>query len=128
MFKAILLAGVAVVGVSVGALVASAESARAPVEVALQLRPVFPVAAEKKAAAVLVAPSGAQYRVRSGKSGFKFVACNEQRAFSAGVVELHCLSYSAKKGWGKSLRWIGKHALLPLTGEVPAEPVVTAIR
>ena len=128
MFKAILLVSVASVGLTAGAIVASAQSESAPVEVSLSSKPVFPAAREKAAKAAQVAPAGAQYRIRSGKSGFRFVACNEQRAFSAGVVELHCLSWSPKKGWGKSLRWIGKHSLLPLTGDVAAEPVVTAIR
>lgn len=90
--------------------------------------PVFP---ERKVAALAVsteAPTGAQYRVRSGKSGVRFLACNEQRTFGAGNVELHCLSYSATKGWGKSLRWFPKYQLAGLKGELPADPVVTPIR
>jgi hypothetical protein len=90
--------------------------------------PVFP---ERKVAALVtssVAPTGAQYRVRSGKSGVRYLACNEQRSFGAGNVELHCLSFSATKGWGKSLRWYPKYQLAGLKGELPADPVVTALR
>lgn len=129
MFKSLLLVGVASIGLTAGALIAAAgPSAETPVEVSLNAKPVFPTAATKAAKAPAVAPAGAQYRIRSGKSGFRFVACNEQRAFTGGAIEFHCLSWSPKKGWGKSLRWIGKHSLLPLTGDAPAEPVVTAIR
>ena len=73
--------------------------------------PVFPAAKET---AVAVVPVGAQYKVQSGKSGFKFVACNETRTVAGTHVEKHCLSFSPTKGWGKSLRWIPDYQLLPL--------------
>lgn len=90
-------------------------------------RPVFPTAKAEKVVAPDVVPAGAQYRVRSGKA-FKFVACDRQRVFAGGAVELGCLSFSKSKGWGKSVRWFPKYQLLPLKGEVSAEPVTTALR
>lgn len=90
------------------------------------VRPVFPVAKERVTVST-VAPAGAQYRIRSGKSGVRFVACNEQRAFG-GNVEKHCLTFSPTKGWGKTLRWFPAYQLLPLTGELPPEPIASVIR
>ena len=127
MFKAILLVSVASVGLTAGAMIAAAQSASAPVEVSLSAGPVFPAKAAAKVKAAEVAPNGAQYRVRSGKSGFRYVACDRQRAYGAGAVEFGCLSWSKTKGWGKSIRWYGRYELLALTGELPAAPVETAI-
>lgn len=127
MFKAILLVGVASVGLVGGALVASAQSAGAPVEVSLSALPVFPAAKGEKTVAPSVPPAGAQYRVRSGKSGFRYVACDRQRSFGAGAVEFGCLSWSKTKGWGKSIRWYGRYELFGLTGDLPAAPAETAI-
>ena len=124
MFKAILLIGVASVGLTAGALVASAESA-APVEVSLSAMPVFPAAKVAKVDAPSVPPAGAEYRVRSGKSGFKYVACDRQRAFGS-AVEFGCLSWSKTKGWGKSIRWYPKYQLGGLSGELPAAPAEVA--
>lgn len=121
MLKSILLVGVASVGLTAGALVASAESAGSPVEVSLSAGPVFPAAKVAKADAPSVAPAGAEYRVRSGKSGFKYVACDRQRSFGS-AVEFGCLSWSKTKGWGKSIRWYPKYQLGGLSGELPALP------
>lgn len=88
--------------------------------------PVFPVAKTKEVAPVVI-PEGAQFRVRSGKAGFSFVACNESRAYGQ-AIEFHCLSWSTKKGWGKSLKWIPRYHLLSLTGAVPSEPAAVALR
>lgn len=89
--------------------------------------PVFPVAKAAKVDAPSVVPTGAQYRVRSGRS-VKYVACDRQRTFGASNVELGCLTFSATKGWSKSVRWFPKYQLAPLAGELPSEPVVTALR
>jgi hypothetical protein len=128
MLKSLLLVSVATVGLAGGALVASAQSVETPVEVSLSARPVFPVkVAATPANTRVTAPAGAQYRVRSGKSGFKYVACDRQRSFAGGVSELGCLSWSKTKGWGKSIRWFGRYELFALTGDLPAAPVESAI-
>lgn len=133
-FTAKLIGSVAVVGLLVGAGVGYVAIAaeKAPAIVAdVSALPSFPDAPAAKATKAKVAdvvPAGAQYRVRSGKSGVRYVACNEQRTFPGGAVELHCLSFSKAKGWGKSLRWIPRYQLAPLTGAMPAEPVATAAR
>lgn len=100
---------------------------RPPVEMSVFAAPVFPEARAVKAVEADVVPPGAQYRVASGKR-FKYVACDRQRAFAGGHVELGCLTFSKTKGWGKSIRWYPKYQLLALDGAAPAEPVVTAIR
>lgn len=127
MLKSFLLVGVASVGLVGGALLASAQSVP-PVEVSLSAGPVFPGKAAAKAKAADVAPNGAQYRVRSGRSGFKYVACDRQRSFGAGAVEFGCLSWSKSKGWSKSIRWYPKYQLHALTGEMPAAPAEVAQR
>jgi hypothetical protein len=93
-----------------GALFAAAMAQPAPRADTTQ-GPVFPAAKETT---VAVAPVGAQYRVQSGKSGFKYVACNETRTVAGTHVEKRCLSFSPTKGWGKSVRWIPDYQLLPL--------------
>lgn len=126
MLKSLLLVGVSVVGLVGGALVASAQSASTPVEVSLSAKPVFPAAKGEKTVAPSVPPAGAEYRVRSGRSGFKYVACDRQRAYGAGAIEFGCLSWSKTKGWGKSIRWFPKYQLHALTGELPAAPAEVA--
>lgn len=126
MLKSILFAGVASVGMLGGALLASAQSVP-PVDVALSAGPVFPAKAAAKVKAAEVAPVGAQYRVRSGKSGFRYVACDRQRSYGDSAVEFGCLAWSKAKGWSKSIRWYGRYELHGLTGDLPAAPVETAI-
>lgn len=81
--------------------------------------PVFPAQKAASQSVAQPAPQGAQYRVRSGKSGFRFVACNESRLVAGSHEEKHCLSFSPRNGWGKSMRWIPAYQLLPLTGQLP---------
>lgn len=126
MLKSILLVSVASFGLTAGAMFAAAQSASTPVEVSLSALPVFPAAKGEKTVAPSVPPAGAQYRVRSGRSGFKYVACDRQRSFGAGAVEFGCLSWSKTKGWGKSIRWFPKYHLHALTGELPAAPAEVA--
>lgn len=91
--------------------------------------PVFPAANSSRSSEPDVAPSGAQYRVRSGKTGVRYVACDRQRAFAGGAIEYGCLSFSKSKGtWSRSIRWFPKYQLLPLTGPLPEAPAVTATR
>lgn len=135
MFKAILLVGGASVVAGAlftfGAVASGAVDVPPPVEVALTSRPVFPVEKPAKVVApkpvAAAVPAGAQYRVRSGKSGFRYVACDRQRSYGGTAVEFGCLSWSKSKGWGKSIRWFGRYELYGLTGELPAAPVETAI-
>lgn len=134
MLKTLLFVGsVSVVGgalftfgaVASGAVAAAQSVDKSPVEVSLSAGPVFPVKVAAKSKAAEVAPNGAQYRVRSGKSGFRYVACDRQRAFGS-AVEFGCLSWSKSKGWGKSIRWFPKYQLHALTGDLPAAPAEVA--
>lgn len=125
MLKSILLVSVASFGLTAGAMLAAAQSASTPVEVSLSALPVFPAAKSAKTVAPSVPPAGAEYRVRSGRSGFKYVACDRQRAFGS-AVEFGCLSWSKTKGWGKSIRWFPKYQLFALTGDLPAAPAEVA--
>lgn len=108
-------------------LISSAMAAEAPSNV-YATAPVFPVGKIAKADAPSAVPEGAQYRMRSGKSGVRYLACNEQRVYAGGEVELRCLTFSETKGWGKSLRWVPKYQVGALTGELPAEPTVSTVR
>lgn len=75
--------------------------------------PVFP-AESTKAESVDVVPTGAQFRIASGK-GFKYVACNGTRLVLGKHEERHCLTFSkGKNAWGKSMKWIPSYQLLPL--------------
>lgn len=125
MLKSILLVSVASFGLTAGAMFAAAQSASSPVEVSLSAPPVFPPAKGEKTVAPSVPPAGAEYRVRSGRSGFKYVACDRQRSFGS-AVEFGCLSWSKTKGWGKSIRWFPKYQLHALTGDLPAAPAEVA--
>ena len=126
-FRALLLVGsVVVAGTAAGVALAAGTGAVAKAPTEFVASPVFPTAKAEKVNVVMAVPSGAQYRVRSGKSGFKYVACDRQRSFAGGTVELGCLSFSKAKGWGKSIRWFGKYELFGLTGELPAAPVESA--
>ena len=58
--------------------------------------PVFPDATAVTVKTDVV-PTGAQYRIASGKSSFKYVACNETRLVLGKHEERHCLTYSTGK-------------------------------
>jgi hypothetical protein len=88
--------------------------ASANADIDYSAKPVFPVAKADTAKAPVQIPAGAQFRVASGKSAFRFVACNESRVVAGSHEERHCVSFSPSKGWGKSLRWIPAYQLLPL--------------
>jgi len=77
-------------------------------------KPVFPAAKADVAKAPAQIPAGAQYRVASGKTGFRFVACNESRLVAGTHEERHCVSFSPTRGWSRSARWVPAYQLLPL--------------
>ena len=90
--------------------------------------PVFPAAKETRVAEANIVPTGATVKTRAGRSGLRYLACNEKRTYAGGEVELHCLSYSPTKGWGKSLRWYPQYQTAALKGELPGEPVVSPLK
>lgn len=89
--------------------------------------PVFPVTATKSVATAVV-PTGATHKIRSGKSGVRYLACNEQRAFPGGAIELHCLSFSTGRGWSRAERWYPRYLVVGIRDTLPADPTVTALR
>jgi hypothetical protein len=78
----------------------------------LSLVPVFPSETPVLKVADL-APKHATHRVSSNGKTFRYVACREARDVR-GTQERRCLSWSPKKGWSKSPKWVPAYQLLNL--------------
>lgn len=104
-----------------GAAIGFAQPEAKPPVVANHAAPIFPAEKAKPVKFERV-PTGAQWRVRRGKA-FAYVACDASRSWPNGQSEHRCLTYSKAKGWGKAVKWIPSLSLLPLTGDLPVEPV-----
>lgn len=85
----------------------------------LDALPVFPQV-ETRTTSSPIPPRGADFRLKSGKSSFRYVACNLQRTYN-GQTEYSCVLWTDQKGWGKSVKWIPRYQLVSLSGPLPAE-------